>query len=168
MNEQKFNTLLARLKAGDMSALEPIYTEYHRKMSVDAEYILGGGKGEDAASAVMLKLVDYSKKESTHIKSPDAFMRTLVKHTAIDMLRADKPFVELKEDVPAVDKYDEAELGDVMLAIGRLQEQQREIAVMFYIYGIKIKDIAVELNMPVGTVKWNLNQIRKNLAAMLK
>ncbi|MCH5154949.1 MAG: sigma-70 family RNA polymerase sigma factor, partial [Clostridiales bacterium] len=144
-------------------------TEYHRKMSVDAEYILGGGKGEDAASAVMLKLVDYSKKESTHIKSPDAFMRTLVKHTAIDMLRADRPFVELKEeDEAAVDKPDEADLGDVMLAIGRLSEQQREIAVMFYIYGIKIKEIAVEFNMPVGTVKWHLNQIRKNLAAMLK
>ena len=85
MTEHKFNALLARIHAGDMSALEPIYTEYHRKMSVDAAYVLGKDRGEDAASAAIVKLIDYAKKDRKHIKTPDAFMRTLVKHTAIDM-----------------------------------------------------------------------------------
>lgn len=171
MTEHKFNTLLARIRAGDMSALEPIYTEYHRKMSVDAAYILGESDGEDAASAAIVKLIDYANKDSKRIKTPDAFMRTLVKNTAIDMLRARKPFAELEkaEDIPSPhDRPDEAaERNGVMLAIGQLPEQEREIAVMFYIYGIKIKSIAETLDMPIGTVKWHLSQIRVKLSEKL-
>lgn len=171
MTEHKFNMLLERIRSGDMSALEPIFIEYHRKMSVDAAYILGASDGEDAASAAMLKLVDYSKNNATHIDTPDAFMRTLVKHVAIDMLRARKPFVEQEkaEDIPSpFDLQNEAvERNTVMHAIGLLPEPERDIAVMFYIYGIKIKRIAQELDMPVGTVKWRLNSVRKKLGEYL-
>ena len=170
MTEHKFNALLARIRAGDMSALEPIYTEYHRKMTVDASYILGGD-GEDAASAVIVKLVDYACGEVKHINTPDAFMRTLVKNTAIDMLRANKPLVALDkaEEVPSQQDLEKeaANRSDAMLGIERLQEPEREIAVMFYIYDIKIKEISSQLSMPVGTVKWHLNKIRKILAEKL-
>lgn len=170
MTEHRFNTLLARIRAGDMSALEPIYTEYHRKMSVDAAYILGDSDGEDAASAAIVKLIDYAEKYDKRIRTPDAFMRTLVKNTAIDMLRARKPFAELEsaDDVPSPHEVDEAaERNSIRLAIGQLPEQQREIAVMFYIYGIKIKGIAETMNIPVGTVKWHLNQIRVKFSEKL-
>ncbi len=168
MTEHKFNALLARIRAGDMSALEPIYTEYHRKMTADASYILGGNDGEDAASAAFLKLIDYAKSNETkHINVPDAFMRTLVKHTALDMLRARKPVVELEnaEEVPSPCDMETSsvERNDIMHALQCLQEPQRDIAIMYYIYAVKIKDIAAELNMPVGTVKWHLNKIRSDL-----
>lgn len=171
MTGHKFNALLIRLSAGDMSALEPIYIEYHRRMSVDAGYILGASRGEDAASTAILKLIDYAKKHREYVKTPDAFMRTLVKHTAIDMLRAEKPFVEL-DDAEYVQSPEDlsdaaAERNDVILAIGQLDESEREIAVMFYIYGIKIKEIADELSMPVGTVKWHLSQIRTKLSKII-
>lgn len=140
-------------------------------MSVDAWYILGDSRSEDAASTAIFKLIDYAKNSCKYIKSPNAFMRTLVKHTAIDMLRADSPFVELDkaENVPSPQGMPEelAERNAIMLAIGTLAEQEREIAVMFYIYGIKIKDVAEALNIPVGTVKWRLNQIRAKLAEKL-
>lgn len=134
-------------------------------------YWLRAGGGEDAASTAIFKLIDYAKKQREYIKSPDAFMRTLVKHTALDMLRAERPFAELDEAryVQAPDDLSEvaAERNDVLHAIGQLGDSEREIAVMFYIYGIKIKEIADELEMPVGTVKWHLSQIRTKLSKII-
>ena len=174
MTGHKFNALLIRLSAGDMSALEPIYIEYHRRMSVDAAYILGASRGEDAASTAILKLIDYAKSDHKYIKTPDAFMRTLVKHTAIDMRRAEKQFLQLDkaeyiEYILSSDDFSDgvAERSDVLFAIGLLGNAEREIAIMFYIYGIKIKEIADELDMPVGTVKWHLSQIRTKLSKMI-
>lgn len=46
----------------------------------------------------------------------------------------------------------------------KLSAPEAKVAIMFYIYDIKITDIAEELHMPVGTVKWRLSEIRKKLA----
>ncbi len=137
-------------------------------MTVDASYILGGSDGEDAASAAIVKLIDFALSgEEKHINVPDAFMRTLVKNTALDMLRSRKNVVELEkaEQVPSPHDVETStvERNDIMHAIEHLADQKREIAIMYYIYRVKIKDIAAELNMPVGTVKWYLNNIRSDL-----
>ena len=75
--------------------------------------------------------------------------------------------LEQADGIPSTDISDEAVGQGLMHAIGELPQDERDIAVMFYIYGIKIKDIAAELDMPIGTVKWRLNKIRAALSEKL-
>lgn len=156
-----------------MAALEPIFAEYYPKLAAEARYMLAD-EGEDAASTVMVKLVEYAKSFDggvDAVRCPDAFMRTLVKRTAIDMLRARKRLVGLDaaDSVPSDADVESAVLGrnDALLGLWQLPDAEREIAVMHYIYGTKINDIADSLDIPIGTVKWRLSNIRKKMLKKL-
>lgn len=47
--------------------------------------------------------------------------------------------------------------------IAHLSRQQREIVVAHYFHGQKQADIAVQLGIPLGTVKWHLSEAKKEL-----
>jgi RNA polymerase sigma factor (sigma-70 family) len=53
-------------------------------------------------------------------------------------------------------------------AVMRLPARQREAVVMHYIEGLKIREIASVLNVPLQTVSSRLNRARENLRADLK
>ena len=54
------------------------------------------------------------------------------------------------------------------MAIRRLKEPEQTVAVQFYLFNIKIKEIAKYLNEPVGTVKWRISEIKKYFEKVLK
>ena len=53
-------------------------------------------------------------------------------------------------------------------AVMRLPARQREAVVMHYIEGLKIREIAAVMNVPLQTVSSRLNRARENLRAELK
>ena len=55
------------------------------------------------------------------------------------------------------------EISQLNYAISRLSVQHREILIMFYLKEMKISDIAGSLNIPAGTVKRRLFDMKKNL-----
>ena len=59
---------------------------------------------------------------------------------------------------------EESELFDWMQA---LEEDEREICMMRYMDGLDYQSIVEALNLPMGTVKWKLHQIKKKIAARL-
>ncbi len=153
-----------------MSALEPIFTEYYRKLEVTAISILRDKKdGQDAASEAMMRVISYAKNhDGFRVEHPAAFMYTTVRNIAYDMLDRGKRLVGLDsaDDIAADESlYDSAE---VTAAILSLPKPEREVGVMFYIYGCKIREIADSLDMPPGTVKWHISKIKKLLSEKFK
>lgn len=53
--------------------------------------------------------------------------------------------------------------GKLRLEISFLSKQQREIVILHYYKGLKIKEIAKKLNLPEGTVKWHLYESKKEM-----
>lgn len=53
--------------------------------------------------------------------------------------------------------------GKLRLEIAFLSNQQREIVILHYYKGLKVKEIAEKLNMSEGTVKWHLYESKKEM-----
>jgi RNA polymerase sigma-70 factor (ECF subfamily) len=49
-----------------------------------------------------------------------------------------------------------------------LQEPGRAICSLFYVESFTVKEIAMQMNMQEGTVKWHLHQVRKKLKPVLE
>jgi RNA polymerase sigma factor (sigma-70 family) len=49
-----------------------------------------------------------------------------------------------------------------------LDEAEQEICLMRYMDGLEYQSIAEALEIPMGTVKWKLHQIKKKIAARLR
>jgi len=59
----------------------------------------------------------------------------------------------------------DSELFDWILA---LDEDEREICLMRYLDGLDYQSIADALEIPMGTVKWKLHQIKKKIGVRLQ
>ena len=59
---------------------------------------------------------------------------------------------------------EETELFDWMQA---LDEDEREICTLRYLDGLDYQSIVEALQLPMGTVKWKLHQIKKKIAARI-
>jgi RNA polymerase sigma-70 factor (ECF subfamily) len=59
----------------------------------------------------------------------------------------------------------DSELFDWILV---LEEDEREICLMRYLDGLDYQSIADALEMPMGTVKWKLHQIKKKIGVRLQ
>lgn len=53
--------------------------------------------------------------------------------------------------------------GKLRLEISFLSKQQREIVILHYYKGLKIKEIAEKLNLSEGTVKWHIYESKKEM-----
>lgn len=172
MNKVGFRHCLCQIHEGNIDAILPIYTEYYEKLKITAKKILhSDALAEDAASESMLRLIEFAgTHEHFKIDSPGAYMYCIVRNVAVTMYNYNKTYEALddmdEERVEADRKSDES--LDLENAIAALDKKDFDIAVLHYFYGYKVKHIAAELNMPEGTVKWKLMEIRHKLAKSLE
>ena len=152
-----------------MSAAEPLFCAYYKSVCSTAYFIVKNRHdAEDIASEVILKIISYANNsDRAYVQDAGAFVYTLTKNAALDLLRKKRRMVESDDDTPS-DFDDGTERSDVFAALNRLPEQQRKIAQMFYYYDCKIKTIAAELGMTESAVKYHLSEIRKKLYEILK
>lgn len=173
MTTQKFKKLLKQIYKGDTNALSCIYNEYYKKMVVSATYILKNKQdAEDAASNVILKILNMAlQNEDIHIKNVGAYMNVSIKNEAINIYNKRKNFVsenaivELGSNDPRLNRV--LEWDSINASLESLSDSEKEIAILFYFYDYKIKEIASALNIPEGTIKWKLNIIRKKVKEIL-
>ena len=168
MDKTKFIRCLKRIRSGDMDGLLPIFSEYYEELKITAKRILhNDSNAEDAASIVLIKLIQYAKTtEHPKIENPGAYLYVMVKNTAIDIYRSDKRIVQLEpiSDCVAVVEKDNTEALVLEQAFDLLEDTDFQIATMYYFYGYKLREIAVALGMPEGTVKWRFTRIKEKLA----
>ncbi|MGH7197190.1 MAG: sigma-70 family RNA polymerase sigma factor [Candidatus Omnitrophota bacterium] len=132
----------------------------------DAEEVV-----QDVFHAVWQKARDYEKRRG----SPEAWIITMTRSRAIDKLRArrrrdqrttpiEEPF-EIVDDAPAEERTD-ARLS-VEGILEKLPEAQREALGLAYYEGFTQSEIAVRLDVPLGTVKTRIRDGLKRLREFL-
>lgn len=103
----------------------------------------------------------------------DAWMFRIMRNAWIDDRRANRHYQLVDEDdaaqaEAAVDRTEaHMELRSVARAMSEMSEEQREVLMLVGVNGMKYRDAAEALGLPIGTVMSRLARARQNLSAML-
>jgi RNA polymerase sigma factor (sigma-70 family) len=101
---------------------------------------------------------------------------TIVRHTALDKLRASLAWTIRTDLLDAVDMEIDSgdnplrsiEEKDVYRLLDGLAPATRVIFDLFYIENYSIRDVAEELSISAGTVKWHLSDGRRKLKSLME
>ncbi|HVS97039.1 MAG TPA: sigma-70 family RNA polymerase sigma factor [Puia sp.] len=102
---------------------------------------------------------------------------TIVRNTAIDKFKnrvasygQSDPMIGLEDTEADVSYHPLSSLDgkDLYLLLDRLPPATRVICNLFYLEGYSIKEIASQLSISDGTVKWHLSESRQRLKSIVK
>ena len=101
---------------------------------------------------------------------------TIVRHTALDKLRASLAWTIRTDLLDAVDMEIDSgdnplrsiEEKDIYRLLDGLTPATRVIFDLFYIENYSIRDVAEELSISAGTVKWHLSDGRRRLKSLME
>ncbi len=158
--------LVSRAVRGDMSALEQLIRLYYGKIfDYISFHVRDRAEAEDLTQEVFLKLV-RSMPGYVPTGSFSAFLYRIARNCVIDYARKERPGAALPEDAAAEDRFPAVEARlTVEALLRRLPEEQRECVILYYIRGLKYREIAQVLEIPVSTAK---SRVARGLAACKK
>lgn len=157
---------------GDDQALERLY---NLTSSAVYAYALSVTKNVDDAQDILhdtfVKVYESAHNYQSYNK-PMAWILTIVKNLCYTAFRRKTRFVDISdEDLERQFAADEAPSDDKLVIkqlLSHLDEAERQIVVMHAISGLKHKDIAVVLEMPLSTVLSKYNRAIKKLQKIFK
>lgn len=157
---------------GDDQALERLY---NLTSSAVYAYALSVTKNVDDASDILhdafIKVYESAHNYISQGK-PMAWIFTIVKNLCYTSFRRQSRFVDISdEDLERQFAADETRSDDklvVMQLLTNLDNLEREIVVMHAMSGLKHKDIARLLDMPLSTVLSKYNRALKKLQKVFK
>lgn len=129
---------------------------------------------EDLVQQAFLNVIDALEKG--HLITEDtlnAYVKKIIRNISISNHRKQsvQPLLRvITSDSPSAEsEYALSSDQDVVAkAISGLSETQRAIVVMHYFDGLKVREIAKELNMSEGTAKTHLHRARQNIEHAVK
>ncbi len=182
--EPRDEVLCARVADQDVAAFELLYDRYGARIYAWAAHVLGPPHAEDVTQEVFALLWAHSGQFDPARGDFGRWFWALVRHRIFRELRriGRRRRVEAADDVSALLTTAIAQGGDVEEAaftaassrraielLDQLPEEQRRVIVMAYFAGLSHSDIALELRLPLGTVKkrarLGLAKLRRGMAA---
>jgi len=149
--------LLARIAGGDMRALEALYRRMRVRVFAVALAVAGDrGTAEDVMQDTFVRV--YSAAPGYRPRSrARAWVLTIARHLALDAVRR-----RARETVSGMAGHGAAAAAgepdgirlDVVNALLQLGEVDRQIVVMHDMAGLTHAEVAAELELPAGTVRW--------------
>jgi len=115
---------------------------------------------EEVASDTFYLLWKNSHKIKTNLKS---YLGTIAKNCAYEKLRNSKNNFEYNDTLENIIVSDFTELIIVKEKIKRLSIEEQQLFKLYYLDGLKIKEISKILKINIGTLKIRLFRIRKKL-----
>jgi RNA polymerase sigma-70 factor, ECF subfamily len=168
--------LIQRMKAGDISALEPFVRAYQEKAIRTAYLICQDAEmAKDAVQSVFLNVYRCIGGFDESRPFAPYFFRS-VANAAIKLSRNSQARLSIDEDEDFLASYvDEPEqaiealqlLEEIEEALQRLKPEQRALIVLRYFLDYSEQEMAADLAIPQGTVKSRLYAARQNLKAWL-
>lgn len=163
--------LVADALSGGPEAFGPVVERYQRAVfAVAVARLKDFDQAEDLAQEVFIRAFE----RLTNLKKPERlgpWLRSITIHCCIDQLRRRRDEIDIEQMADQLEdpltpqtEIERRELrGQVLQAIGRLSQAQRETTALFYIDGYAQEEIAAIQEVPVGTVKRRLHDARKKL-----
>lgn len=156
---------------------ERIWDRYYRPLVVfcGSFSLLLSGEAEDMAQEVLVKVYrNLGKYDSAY--SMQTWIYRIARNHCIDTARkyvhnrhAPLPrTVEAREPNPEEAAVEAEEIDLVESFFGSLERNDRQIAFLRFHENFKYREISGVLDMPAGTVKYRVHEIRKGLKAFLQ
>ena len=175
--------LMSRLEALDELAFAEIYDRYAGLLYGVALRVCSSPlKAEEIVQDTMMKLWRNPRGFDATRGALSTFLLTLTRNAAIDALRRERPTSSLTDEegealtLPSADSgpLERAELEAVSVrvqaALLGLSDAHRRTVELAYFRGSSREEIALEMNVPVGTVKsrlkYALDKLRGTLAEL--
>ncbi|MEA2105950.1 MAG: sigma-70 family RNA polymerase sigma factor [Bacteroidota bacterium] len=153
---------------------EMLYRKYAKKMyGICLSYAGDRAMAQDMLQESFIKI--YNRiKDFKQEGSLEGWIRKIVTHTAIDLLRQQKRtqnFIsdneEINEGSYESDALQNLQTENVLNQVSRLPEGARLVFNLYVLEGYTHKEIAVKLNITEGTSKSQFNRARKLLMSWL-
>lgn len=176
MSPKRFNKIAQEVYSGYTGAFDEVYLSFYERMKMNAFFPLKNeADASDAASNALTNILANMKvTENFNVDNPGAYLNKTLHNAVIDIFKNRKKSVPLENVTELADDsgYDSDAVCtnvDVYAAFGKIKNpDNRKIAIMFFIMDIDQKQIASEVNMPVGTVKTRVRAIKAEIAKYLK
>ena len=166
-----------RFRDGDADAVRAVYRKYGRLVYAVAHKVLGDRTlAEDATQQAF---VQAWKAAGSYDPSRDLgpWLATIARRAAIDVhrreaRRAAQPLEDVAPAHPAVVTMPPSaerayDIWEVRRAIEELPDDEREVVRLQHLDGLTHAEVAVRLDVPVGTVKSRSFRAHKRLAGRL-
>lgn len=171
-NQMDETALIARIRAGDDSAMGDLYDHYSGVVYGVALRVLGNTTAaEDVVQEVFLQL--WRNPQAFHAERGRLapWLAVIARNRAIDVLRKRQPEDDIQE-LPIASSLDLEEeavrkmaVDKVRGVLAQLPAEQRKALEMAYFEGLTHTEIASKTGEPLGTVK---TRIRSGLLALRK
>ncbi|HEX6778612.1 MAG TPA: sigma-70 family RNA polymerase sigma factor [Ktedonobacterales bacterium] len=165
--------LVARAKAGDLEAFNRLVIQYQDAIFGAAYALLGNAQdAQDVAQETFLR----AWRDLASLREPEKFpawLYRIAQNLAKNHLtRQRRPVASLEQmewaaesEIPAPP---DAATALVQEAIGTLSDVNRQAAVLFYMNGYHVEEVAALLGVPAGTVKRRLHDARNHLRQQME
>ena len=172
--------LMTLLEAADEAAFSEIYDRYAGLLyGLALRVCTHPLKSEEIVQDTMMKLWRNPRGFDPTRGALSTFLLTLTRNASIDALRRERPTSSITDDqgealpIPSADSgpLDKAELEAlsqrVRGALLDLSDAHRRTVELAYFHGSSREEIALEMNVPVGTVKSRLKYALDKLRSTL-
>ena len=153
-----------------------LYEKYSRKMYNIALAILRNKEdAEDAVDITFHKLANnFTKISQNKIHNLDSYVVISIRNTSFSILdERRKKDSEINIDTNAPESYDsfsfEGADNDLLdFALSRLSDKSKDILSLYYYYGFKCNEIALQLGIKEDTARKRLEAARKALRKLME
>ena len=167
MTDAELLSGLDALRQGDRAAFERIYQEMSTPLfTVILRILRDRNLAEDVLQDLFVKL--FRDPPPPSVRKPRAYLFQSARNLAIDTLRRRPEESELNERTPAPDHTEaQAERLDLRAALDALPLAERQIVSLHINGGLKFREIAAMMGLPLGTALWKYQKALNALRAAL-
>ena len=161
-----------RMGAGDRQALEALYVRTRAAVYAAALAIVrNAADAQDAAQDAFVKAWEAAGRYRPQ-GSPMAWLLTIARNEALMRLRASGRQTDLADSqwdaIPAQTEAPAEDRAVLQTALAQLNADERQIVLLKAVSGLKHRDIAQMLHMPLATVLSKYHRALKKLRVLLK
>ena len=166
MTDDALNAALHRLRSGRLDALEEIFLQMRTPVFTVLLRTVGHRElAEDLTQEVFLRL--WQSPPGPNVRRPRAWLFRVAHNLALDALRRPAT-AELPEQLSDSGFSEAADTRlDVAAALQALPAAQREIVTLHLNGGLRFREIAQLLELPLGTALWRYSRAIGALRAYL-
>jgi len=165
LNNSSLEHLLARSALRDQSAFETLYESTSPKlMGLAIQLLKSKDRAEEALQEAFVKIWYNAGHFHAEKGSAMAWMSSIVRYRALDMLRSEKKAsivqsydIDLDKHLSETLKVDKNEQNKefeyLLECLEELQEQQKKSILMAFYDGHTHQELSARLKVPLGTIK---------------